>query len=174
MLWAGADEVRVTLQGEDKPIEAEIIGRDEETDLALLKIKTPRKLPMLRFADSNKAQVGQWVIAIGNPFGLSHTVTAGIISAKGRVINAGPFDNFIQTDASINPGNSGGPLIDMQGRVVGVNTAIVASGQGIGFAVPSTMVEQVINQLKTKGKVSRGYLGVSIQDVDENTAKALA
>ncbi|EPR42479.1 protease Do [Desulfovibrio sp. X2] len=170
---AGADEIKVNLLGSDESYPAKIVGRDKETDLALLKIDAKRTLPTLTFGDSDKAKVGQWVLAIGNPFGLGHTVTAGIISAKGRIIGAGPFDNFIQTDASINPGNSGGPLIDMNGHVIGVNTAIVASGQGIGFAVPSNMVKTVIEQLKTKGKVSRGWLGVTIQDVNPDAAKAL-
>ncbi|NJB66582.1 serine protease Do [Desulfobaculum xiamenense] len=170
---ANADEVSVNLQGGQKPYPAEIIGRDPDTDLALLKIKTDAKLPTLAFGDSDSTKVGQWVVAIGNPFGLDHTVTAGIVSAKGRIIGSGPFDDFIQTDASINPGNSGGPLLNMNGDVVGINTAIVASGQGIGFAIPSNMAKKVIAQLKDNQKVSRGWLGVTIQDVDENTAKAL-
>ncbi|MFW5487875.1 MAG: DegQ family serine endoprotease [Desulfovibrio sp.] len=170
---AGADEVSVNLQDDSKAIEAKIVGRDPDTDLALLKVDVKEDLPTLSFADSDQTKVGEWVLAIGNPFGLGHTVTAGIISAKGRVIHAGPFDNFLQTDASINPGNSGGPLINMDGKVVGINTAIVPAGQGIGFAVPSSMASNVIEQLRTKKKVDRGWLGVSIQDVDENIAKAL-
>lgn len=170
---AGADEVSVNLQGADKPYPAEIIGRDPETDLALLKIEADKDLPILEFGDSEKTEVGQWVIAIGNPFGLDHTVTAGIISAKGRIIGSGPFDDFIQTDASINPGNSGGPLLNMDGEVIGINTAIVASGQGIGFAIPSDMAKKIISQLKEQKRVSRGWIGVTIQNVDENTAKAL-
>jgi serine protease Do len=168
-----ADEIKVVLQGGEESYPAEIVGRDPETDLALLKIEAEKDLPVLKFGDSQDLEVGQWVMAIGNPFGLDHTVTAGIISAKGRVIGAGPYDNFIQTDASINPGNSGGPLLNGEGRVVGINTAIVASGQGIGFAIPSSMAEDVIAQLKKYQKVKRGWLGVTIQDVDENTAKAL-
>ncbi len=170
---AEAEEIKVNLQGVDEALPATIVGRDKETDLALLKIEAKRTLPVLAFGDSDKARVGQWVVAIGNPFGLGHTVTAGIISAKGRIIGAGPFDDFIQTDASINPGNSGGPLINMDGQVIGVNTAIVASGQGIGFAVPSSMVRMVIEQLKSGGKVARGWLGVTIQDVSKDAAKAL-
>jgi serine protease Do len=170
---AEADEIEVRLQGVDKDFKAEIIGRDPETDLALLKIETDRKLPVLEFADSDKARVGEWVMAIGNPFGLEHTVTTGIISAKGRVIGAGPYDDFIQTDASINPGNSGGPLLNMDGQVIGINTAIVASGQGIGFAVPSSIAKGVIEQLQEHKTVKRGWLGVSIQNLDENSAKAL-
>lgn len=170
---ASADEIKVKLRDDGKDYPAKIIGRDKETDLALLKIEAGKDLPFLEFANSEKSEVGEWVLAIGNPFGLGHTVTKGIISAKGRIIGAGPFDNFIQTDASINPGNSGGPLIDMQGQVVGINTAIIASGQGIGFAIPSNMAKNVITQLKTDHKVSRGWLGVTIQDADAKTAKAL-
>ncbi len=169
----GADEVKVQFKNNEKPLPAKIIGRDAETDLALLKIEGKSGLPYLEFGDSGKLKVGEWVLAIGNPFGLENTVTLGIVSAKGRIIGAGPFDNFIQTDASINPGNSGGPLIDLDGKVIGINTAIVASGQGIGFAIPSNMAKDVISQLRDGKKVQRGWLGVSIQDIDENTAKAL-
>ncbi len=170
---AEADQVTVKLQENGKEYPAKIIGRDPETDLALLKIEAGGNLPVLSFGDSDAVRVGEWVMAIGNPFGLGHTVTAGIVSAKGRIIGQGPFDNFIQTDASINPGNSGGPLIDMDGRVIGINTAIIASGQGIGFAIPSKMAADIIDQLKSGKKLQRGWLGVSIQGVDENTAKAL-
>ncbi|KUJ95069.1 MAG: Protease Do [Desulfonauticus sp. 38_4375] len=170
----GADEITVTFQGKDgeKNYPAKVVGTDPETDLALLKIDASN-LPVLRFGNSDKLKVGQWVIAIGNPFGLDHTVTAGIVSAKGRVIGSGPYDNFIQTDASINPGNSGGPLLNMDGEVIGINTAIIASGQGIGFAIPSNLAKRVIAQLKEHKKVQRGWLGVTIQDIDENMAKAL-
>ncbi len=173
---AGADIINVTLQdqtGKAEEIKATLVGSDEETDMALLKVDVKQQLPFLTFADSDKAKVGEWVLAIGNPFGLEHTVTAGILSAKGRNINAGPFDNFLQTDASINPGNSGGPLLNMAGEVVGINTAIIASGQGIGFAIPSSMAAQITEQLKSGKKVSRGWIGVTIQNIDENTAKAL-
>ncbi len=170
---AGADDVEVQLQDVEKPFKAKIIGRDPETDLALVKIDTKKDLPTLEFGDSEKAEVGDWVLAIGNPFGLDHTVTTGIISAKGRVIGAGAYDDFLQTDASINPGNSGGPLLTLDGKVVGINTAIIASGQGIGFAIPSSMAKKVIEELKDHKKVQRGWLGVSIQDLDDNTAKAL-
>ena len=173
---AGADTVKVSLQGEnnkEKTLNAKIIGTDEETDLALLKVEAEQALPFLEFGNSDKMEVGEWLLAIGNPFGLGHTVTAGILSAKGRNIGSGPFDNFLQTDASINPGNSGGPLINMDGKVIGINTAIIASGQGIGFAIPSTMAERIIGQLKSDKKISRGWIGVTIQDVDANTAKAL-
>ena len=168
-----ANEIEVILKGGEESFPAEVMGRDPETDLALLKIDTEKDLPVLQFGDSDALNVGQWVMAIGNPFGLDHTVTAGIISAKGRVIGAGPYDNFLQTDASINPGNSGGPLLNLEGKVVGINTAIVAAGQGIGFAIPSKMAENIINELKKHGSIKRGWLGVSIQDVDQNTAKAL-
>lgn len=172
----GADEIKVRLKENgkrEKSYIAEIIGTDSETDLALLKINAKTRLPYLVFGNSDKLEVGEWVMAIGNPFGLDHTVTAGIISAKGRVIGAGPYDNFLQTDASINPGNSGGPLLDMKGKVIGINTAIVASGQGIGFAIPSTMAEEIIDQLKEFKKVKRGLLGVMVQGMDDNTARAL-
>jgi serine protease Do len=169
----GADEIKVQLPGLDKLLDAKLVGSDEELDLAVVKIDNSADLPYLEFGDSDQIKVGSWVVAIGNPFGLQSTVTAGIVSAKGRVIGAGPFDDFIQTDASINPGNSGGPLLDMNGKVVGINTAIVASGRGIGFAIPSNMAKSVINDLREHKTIKRGWLGVSIQDVDENTAKAL-
>lgn len=172
----GADSIKVNLLADkngERSYDAEVVGTDQETDLALLKIKADVALPYLDFGDSDSLKVGQWVMAIGNPFGLDHTVTAGIVSAKGRTIGAGPYDNFIQTDASINPGNSGGPLINMDGQVIGINTAIIASGQGIGFAIPSRLAKQVIDQLKEHKTVKRGWLGVSIQDVDDNAAKAL-
>ena len=172
----GADEIKVKLRENgkrEKGYLAELVGTDSETDLALLKIHPKTSLPYLVFGDSEKIEVGEWVMAIGNPFGLDHTVTAGIISAKGRVIGAGPYDNFLQTDASINPGNSGGPLLNMRGEVIGINSAIVASGQGIGFAIPSSMAKDVIEQLKEYQKVKRGLLGVMVQAMDDNTAKAL-
>ncbi len=172
----GADSIKVNLRADgngEVSYDAEVIGTDKETDLALLKIKADVSLPYLAFGDSDALKVGQWVMAIGNPFGLDHTVTAGIVSAKGRAIGAGPYDNFIQTDASINPGNSGGPLLNLEGQVIGINTAIIASGQGIGFAIPSRLARQVIDQLKEYKTVKRGWLGVSIQDVDANSAKAL-
>jgi len=173
---ADADTVYVSLQGapgKERSLVARVIGADEETDLALVKVQAPNELPSVSFGDSDALEVGEWVLAIGNPFGLGHTVTAGILSAKGRNIQSGPFDNFLQTDASINPGNSGGPLINKDGKVIGINTAIVASGQGIGFAIPSNMAAKIIEQLKSSGKVSRGWIGVNMQDVDANTAKAL-
>jgi serine protease Do len=170
----GADKISVKLQKGEKIFQAKVIGADPDTDLALIKINDGGSLPYLKLGDSSKMRVGDWVIAIGNPFGLSNTVTAGIVSAKGRVIGEGPYDDFIQTDASINPGNSGGPLLNLDGEVIGINAAIVASGQGIGFAIPSNIAKDVVSQLKTKGKVNRGMMGITIQSVDENTAKALS
>ncbi|MFH1993732.1 MAG: DegQ family serine endoprotease [Pseudomonadota bacterium] len=165
-----ADKIQVILKDE-KEYAAEIIGRDANTDLALIKIKPERNLPVLKLGDSDVLKVGQWVVAIGNPFGLEHTVTAGIVSAKGRVIGSGPYDDFIQTDASINPGNSGGPLLNMEGEVIGINTAIIASGQGIGFAIPINLARGVVNQLKQSGEVTRGWLGVAIQDLSPEVAE---
>lgn len=155
---------------------ARVAGRDPKTDIALVKIETERNLPVARLGDSAALEVGEWVLAIGNPFGLEHTVTSGIVSAKGRRIGAGPYDNFIQTDASINPGNSGGPLINLRGEVVGVNTAIFSRGGGnigIGFAIPINLVKQLLSQLRDEGKVTRGWLGVVIQDVNVEMAEAL-
>lgn len=169
----GADEIKVKL-ADNREFKARVIGRDPKTDIALIKITTPFKdLPVLPFGDSDKMRVGDWVLAIGNPFGLEHTVTKGIISATGRVIGAGPYDNFLQTDAPINPGNSGGPLINLNGEVIGINTAIIATGQGIGFAIPSNLAKTVISQLKEKGKVIRGWLGVSVQTITPEIATSL-
>lgn len=170
-----ADIVKVTVdqKGDATEYVATIIGTDPETDLALLKIEAENPLPLLSFGNSDALEVGEWLMAIGNPFGLDHSVTTGILSAKGRDISSGPFDNFLQTDASINPGNSGGPLLNMQGQVIGINTAIIASGQGIGFAIPSNMAAQVIEQLKTHKKVQRGWIGVTIKPLDKDTARAL-
>lgn len=165
-----ADQIKVRLSNGEE-YEGEVVGRDPNTDLALIKIKGAKELTPLVLGDSEELKVGSWVVAIGSPFGLEQTVTAGIVSAKKRVIGAGPYDDFIQTDASINPGNSGGPLLDLQGRVVGINTAIVASGQGIGFAIPINMAKTIVNQLKDKGEVTRGWLGVAIQDVTPELAE---
>jgi len=170
---AEADEIKVKLLSREKPYDAKVIGRDQETDLALLKIDAGGNLPVLEFGNSDATRVGEWVLAIGNLFGLGHTVTAGIISGKGRHIGAGPFDSFLQTDASINPGNSGGPLIDMDGKVVGINTAIVPNGQGIGFATPASMADKIIQQLKSGKKIKRGWLGITMQELDENTARGV-
>jgi len=168
----GADEIKVKL-ADGREFKAKVVGRDSKTDLALIKISSLFKdLPTLPLGDSDKIRVGDWVLAIGNPFGLEHTVTQGIISATGRVIGSGPYDNFLQTDAPINPGNSGGPLINLKGEVIGINSAIVATGQGIGFAIPSNMAKTVISQLKEKGKVTRGWIGVSIQSLTPEIAQS--
>jgi serine protease Do len=165
-----ADQIKVKLTNE-KEFDAKIVGRDPKTDLALIKIAASSDLVPLKIGDSDALKVGTWVVAIGSPFGLEQTVTAGIVSAKGRIIGSGPYDDFIQTDASINPGNSGGPLINMKGEVVGINTAIVASGQGIGFAIPINLADGIIAQLKTSGEVTRGWLGVGIQDLTAELAE---
>ncbi|MBO6002041.1 MAG: DegQ family serine endoprotease, partial [Mailhella sp.] len=170
----GADKITVNLNGgKGKGLQAKVIGTDADTDLALLKVEGRRDLPFLEFGNSDAMEVGDWVLAIGNPLGLNNTVTAGILSAKGRDLHSGPYDNFLQTDASINPGNSGGPLINMKGEVIGINTAIMANGQGLGFAIPSSLASRIIDDLRSGKKVSRGWLGVSIQDVSEDMAKAL-
>lgn len=166
-----ADEIMVTLW-DGREFEATRVGSDRKTDIALIKLKGNVKLVPAILGDSDKIEVGEWVVAIGNPFGLDHTVTAGIISAKGRIIGAGPYDDFIQTDASINPGNSGGPLINTSGEVIGVNTAIVASGQGIGFAIPINLVRDIVAQLKDNGKVTRGWIGVMIQEITPDLMKS--
>ena len=166
-----ADEIKVKLSN-GKEFEAKVVGRDPKTDLALIRIKGAPDLQPLQLGDSDASKVGSWVVAIGSPFGLEQTITAGIVSAKGRTIGAGPYDNFIQTDASINPGNSGGPLINTKGEVVGINTAIIASGQGIGFAIPVNMAKEVMPQLKDKGKVTRGWIGVGIQEMTPELAKS--
>ena len=166
-----ADKIKVKLKDE-REFEARIIGRDPQTDLALIKIEAKGgDLPVASLGRSADLKVGQWVVAVGSPFGLEQTVTAGIVSAKGRVIGSGPYDNFIQTDASINPGNSGGPLLNLNGEVVGINTAIIAHGQGIGFAIPIDMAAQIVGQLKENGEVIRGWLGVNIQDLKGDLAE---
>lgn len=169
-----ADEINVTLDTFEE-FTAKIIGRDPKSDLALIKIEPKKDLPFVKFGNSDKLRVGEWVLAIGNPFGLQKTVTAGIVSAKGRAINNESYGNFIQTDASINPGNSGGPLFNLQGEMVGVNTAIYSRSGGnigIGFAIPINMAENVFNQLKEHGKVTRGWLGVMIQQVTPELAQS--
>ena len=166
----GADSIKVILKDETE-YNAEVIGRDPVTDIALIKIEAKHDLPSVPLGSSDNLKVGEWVTAIGSPFGLQYTVTAGIVSAKGRVIGSGPYDDFIQTDASINPGNSGGPLINMQGQVVGINTMIIAGGQGIGFAIPIDLAKGIITQLKTSGQVTRGWLGITIQDLKGQLAE---
>ncbi|MFQ5329192.1 MAG: DegQ family serine endoprotease [Thermodesulfobacteriota bacterium] len=165
-----SEEIIVTLAADKREYEAKVVGRDAKLDLALIKVEASEELPIVVLGDSDHLDIGEWVVAIGNPFGLGGTVTAGIVSAKGRVIGAGPYDNFIQTDASINPGNSGGPLFNMKGEVIGINTAIIASGQGIGFAIPVNMVKDILLQLKVEGKVTRGWIGVGIQQVTQDLA----
>jgi serine protease Do len=167
----GADEVMVKL-ADGREIKGEIKGSDEKLDLALVKISEKEKLPVAELGDSDALEVGEWVMAIGNPFGLAQTVTAGIVSAKGRVIGSGPYDDYIQTDASINPGNSGGPLFSAEGKVIGINTAIISGGQGIGFAIPINMAKDVVAQLRDKGKVTRGYLGIRFQPLTADLAKS--
>jgi len=167
-----ASDIQVKL-GDGRELPAKVVGRDAKTDLALLKVDATG-LPVIPLGDSTALQVGEPVMAIGNPFGLEQTVTTGIVSATGRVIGSGPYDNFIQTDASINPGNSGGPLINVRGEVIGINTAIFSRGGGsvgIGFAVPSSLAKTVITQLADHGKVERGWLGVSIQPLSKDLAK---
>ncbi len=169
----GADEV-VAKFSDGHEEKAKIIGTDEKTDVALIQVTSGKgDLPHVELGNSDVVRIGDWVIAIGNPFGLEHTMTAGIVSAKERAIGTGPYDDFIQTDASINPGNSGGPLFDIDGRVIGINTAITASGSGIGFAVPINMAKQIVDELKSSGKVTRGWIGVKIQDLSEDLAKSL-
>ena len=167
-----ADEIKVKL-ADGREFRAKVVGRDAKTDLALIKISSVfENLPVLALGDSDSIRVGDWVLAIGNPFGLGHTVTQGIISATGRVIGSGPYDDFLQTDAPINPGNSGGPLVNIKGEVVGINSAIIPGGQGLGFAIPSNMAKSVTTQLREKGKVVRGWIGVSIQTVTPEMAKS--
>ncbi len=170
-----ADQILVRFH-DDSSLEAEVVGRDPKTDLALLKVQADKPLPALTLGDSTTARVGDWVIAIGNPFGLGGSVTAGIISARQRDINAGPYDDFIQTDASINRGNSGGPLMNLDGEVIGINTAIFSpsgGSVGIGFAVPTSLAAPVIEQLREFGETRRGWLGVRIQSVSEEIAESL-
>jgi serine protease Do len=171
-----ADEVTVIFNDGSR-LKAEIIGRDQKTDLALLRVKADKPLASVKFGDSEKLRLGEWVIAIGNPFSLGGTVTAGIVSARNRDIQSGPYDNYIQTDASINRGNSGGPLFNLEGEVVGVNTAIISPSGGsigIGFAVPSKTATAVISQLRDFGETRRGWLGVRIQQVTDDIAESLS
>ncbi|HAX91873.1 MAG TPA: serine protease [Rhodospirillaceae bacterium] len=170
-----ADEITVILQ-DDTNLPAKVVGRDKKTDLAVLKVETKKPLPALTFGDSDKIRVGDWILAIGNPYGLGGTVTAGIISARARDINSGPYDDYLQTDAPINRGNSGGPMFNMAGEVIGVNTAIFSPSGGsigIGFAIPASMAKNVIEQLKTTGSTKRGWIGVRIQAVTPEIAESL-
>jgi serine protease Do len=172
---ADADEINVILTDGSR-LKAEVVGRDQKTDLAVLRVKPTKPLKAVKFADSDKVRLGEWVVAIGNPFSLGGTVTAGIVSARNRDINSGPYDNYIQTDAAINRGNSGGPLFNLEGEVIGVNTAIISPSGGsigIGFAVPSKTVQQVVGQLQQFGEIHRGWLGVKIQQVTDEIAESL-
>ncbi len=170
-----ADTITVTLADKSK-IEAKLIGSDPQSDVALIKIDNGNKNPFLSLGDSDALEVGEWVIAIGNPFGLTQTVTVGVVSAKGRSsVGLNEYENFIQTDAAINPGNSGGPLLNIHGKVIGINSALFSRTggyMGIGFAIPINMVKTIEKQLQSNGKVTRGWLGVGIQDIDENLAKS--
>jgi serine protease Do len=172
---ADADEINVILH-DDTSLKAEVVGKDSKTDIALLRVKSDKPLTAVKFGNSDNIRVGDWVLAIGNPFGLGGTVTAGILSARQRDINAGPYDDFLQTDASINRGNSGGPMFNMEGEVIGINTAIYSPSGGsigIGFAIPSSLASPVIDQLKQYGKPRRGWLGVRIQGVTDEIAESL-
>ncbi|MBL8028387.1 MAG: Do family serine endopeptidase, partial [Fibrobacteres bacterium] len=174
----GADEITITIE-DGKDVEAEIVGTDRESDIAVLKLKEKvSKLTVAAIGNSDALEIGEWVLAIGNPFSkkLSHTVTAGIVSAKGRSTGINIYENFIQTDASINPGNSGGALVNLAGEVIGINTAIMSTSGGnvgIGFAIPMNMAKKIMEDLVYKGKVSRGWLGIEMQDVDKNLSEAL-
>ncbi len=170
----GAEKISVTLS-DGQNFEAEVSGKDQRTDIAVIKIKAPQSLPAVALGDSDRLAVGEWVMAIGNPFGLDHTVTSGIVSAKGRHIGAGPYDDFIQTDAKINPGNSGGPLVNMRGQVVGMNAAIFSDtggNIGIGFAIPANLVKEILPQLRSAGRVVRGYVGLEVQQITPELADA--
>src|SRR6184192_2204209 len=167
-----AQDITVRLS-DGRKFTAKLVGRDPKTDLAVLKVEAPAPLPVAELADSDRLRVGQWAIAIGNPFGLDRTVTVGIISATARNrVGVATYENFIQTDASINPGNSGGPLLNLDGKVIGINTAIVAAGQGIGFSIPINEAKAVMAQLIAKGRVVRGWLGVVIQDLTDELASS--
>jgi serine protease Do len=169
-----AAQIKVRLS-DDEEYAANVVGTDDKTDLALIKINAPRPLPTVSLGTSSDLDIGDWVLAIGNPFGLEQTVTAGIVSAKGRMIGAGPYDDFIQTDASVNPGNSGGPLLDLRGEVIGINTAIFSQSGGnvgIGFAIPVDLAKSVLTQLREKGKVTRAWLGITIQSITPELAKS--
>lgn len=167
-----ASDIKVILEN-GQNYDAKVIGKDQKSDLALIKIEPKTDLPAVKLGRSDNLQIGDWVVAIGNPFGLGHTVTAGIISAKGRSLGLGAYDDFIQTDAAINPGNSGGPLFNLNGEVIGVNTAIIAGGQGIGFAIPIDTAINIVDQLKLKGKVVRGWLGVLVQQITPEIAESM-
>jgi len=169
-----ADEITVRFANKQEA-KGKVVGTDPKTDLAVIRVSTKETLPVVALGNSDALHVGQWAIAIGNPFGLDHTLTVGVISATGRSeVGIAAYENFIQTDASINPGNSGGPLLNIRGEVIGINTAIVASGQGIGFAIPVNMARKVMDDLVKRGKVTRGWLGVGIQPLTPELAKSFA
>jgi len=171
----GADEIKVTLH-DNRKFNAKLVGKDAKTDIALLKVDSPKPLPSVKFGNSDNSRVGDWIVAIGNPFGLGGSVTVGIVSARARDINAGPYDDFIQTDASINRGNSGGPMFNLAGEVIGINTAIYSptgGSIGIGFAVPSALARNVVDQIRKYGHTRRGWLGVNIQTVTDDIAESL-
>ncbi|UQA60004.1 trypsin-like peptidase domain-containing protein [Polyangium aurulentum] len=169
----GSKEVRVELSS-GRAVDATVVGEDEKLDVALLAAKGAKGLPVVALGTSEEVRVGEYVVAIGNPFGLGHTVTLGIVSAKERVLGVGPFDRLIQTDASINPGSSGGPLFDTRGRVVGINTVMHAQGQGIGFAIPIDDVRAILPELRSKGRVTRGVMGLAFQAISDDLSRALA
>jgi serine protease Do len=173
---ADADTITVTMSGGNKKMEAKLVGSDPQSDVALIKIENGEDMPVIPMGDSDALEVGEWVIAIGNPFGLDQTVTVGVVSATGRSrVGINEYEDFIQTDAAINPGNSGGPLLNIHGEVVGINSALFSRTggyMGIGFAIPINMVKTINQQLREHGKVTRGWLGVAIQDVDEDLAKS--
>jgi Do/DeqQ family serine protease len=170
----GAQTIEVTIMGQSKPVAAQVVGSDKDLDLAVLKINDGSNLPYLKLGDSDKIRLGDWAIAIGNPYGLDHTVTVGVISAKGRsmTIESRSYRNLLQTDASINPGNSGGPLLDLAGEVIGINTAVNQQAQGIGFAIPSNTVNDVLNDLMKGAHISHPWLGVEISNVTQDVATA--
>lgn len=170
-----AREIQISVTGFDKPLPAKVVGSDYDLDLAILKVEAPRSLPTLKMGNSDAVRVGDWVVAIGNPYGLDHTVTVGVISAKGRPITIEDrhYENLLQTDASINPGNSGGPLLNLKGEVIGINTAINAQAQGIGFAIPTSTVQPVLQELLQRGKVARPWLGVYLGDLTPQIAAYL-
>jgi len=170
-----AEKIVVKL-ADNRQFPGKVVGKDPRTDLAVIKIDVKETLPSAQLGDSDRLEVGEWVMAVGNPFGLDNSVTSGIVSAKGRHIGAGPYDNFIQTDAKINPGNSGGPLVNSRGQVIGINMAILSqsgTNTGVGFATPINLVKEVLPELKTTGRVTRGWMGVAVQEITPEIAEAL-
>lgn len=171
----GATQIQVSVNGYARPFTGKVVGADYSLDLAIIKIEAPKALPTIPLGNSNNVQVGQWVVAIGNPYGLTHSVTVGVVSAEGRplVIGQRDYKNLLQTDAAINPGNSGGPLLNLQGQVIGVNTAVQSAGQGLGFAIPTSTIQPVLHQLISKGYVVHPWMGVSIDDLSPDLADYL-